>query len=76
MATMCSGAQGEYSGLRVIRAYLDSLGQHQRTVGLKSHLLTWAMDNVWLFTMQNVISLVLVAVTSPELYLVLKIRCR
>lgn len=29
-----SGAQGEYSGLRVIRAYLDSLGQHQRTVCL------------------------------------------
>ncbi|KAJ3223847.1 glycine decarboxylase subunit P [Clydaea vesicula] len=29
-----SGAQGEYAGLRVIKAYLDSIGQHQRNICL------------------------------------------
>lgn len=29
-----SGAQGEYAGLRVIRAYLDSKGDHQRDICL------------------------------------------
>ena len=30
-----SGAQGEYAGLRVIKAYLDSLGEGHRNVGLQ-----------------------------------------
>lgn len=31
---VCSGAQGEYAGLRAIKAYLNSIGQQQRNVCL------------------------------------------
>ena len=32
MFAICSGAQGEYAGLRAIKAYLESIGEHHRRV--------------------------------------------